>query len=87
MTICINCMGEIEEDTEVCPYCGAVNGCYDVNHRALPPYTLLNGKYLIGRVLGEGGFGITYLAYDRVLKKGCSQIVFSVSIGSTKYYS
>jgi len=29
--------------------------------------SILHGRYLIGRVLGQGGFGITYIAFDLVL--------------------
>lgn len=35
---------------------------------ALDPETLLNDQFLIGQVLGVGGFGITYLAFDEVLE-------------------
>lgn len=61
---CINCMNEIDHDEEICPHCGKKIGEYNVNQRALLPMTILDGKYLIGRVLGEGGFGITYLGLD-----------------------
>lgn len=33
----------------------------------LPPGTLLDDTYIIGRVLGAGGFGITYLGVDKKL--------------------
>ena len=38
--------------------------------RAWPPMgpPLLNGRYMTGKVLGVGGFGITYLGYDLTLE-------------------
>jgi len=61
--LCPGCFRE-KGGAAVCPYCG-----YDESVRrsplALPHRTLLQGQFLIGRVLGKpGGFGITYLAYD-----------------------
>jgi hypothetical protein len=35
---------------------------------ALDQETLLNDQFRVGRVLGVGGFGITYLAFDEVLE-------------------
>lgn len=63
--ICMGCMRE-NHGEENCPHCGFSLKEYDEKRspRALPVYTILNGKYLIGKVIGEGGFGITYLAFD-----------------------
>src|SRR5438045_3108139 len=60
---CLGCMTEMGP-VETCPHCGWVNSTTHDSPLRLVPGTLLNGQYLIGRVLGHGGFGITYLAWD-----------------------
>jgi serine/threonine protein kinase len=51
----------------VCPNCGWVEGTMPESPQHLTPGTLLQDKYLVGRVLGQGGFGITYLGWDTQL--------------------
>ena len=62
--ICYNCMKEKTEVGGYCPYCGFKNEDYKYPGNYLRPLTPLNGKYLLGRALGAGGFGITYIALD-----------------------
>ena len=57
--LCLNCMEHIGEDELVCPHCG-----WRREAQALVPGSVLHGKYLIGCTLGQGGFGITYIAWD-----------------------
>ena len=48
----------------VCRLCGArADDSQPVPH-ALPRGTVLHGRYLVGAVLGAGGFGITYIALN-----------------------
>ena len=35
----------------------------------LEPGTVLDKKYLVCKVLGFGGFGVTYIAWDQVLQR------------------
>ena len=66
--LCYNCFQERETAEGPCPHCG-----FDLAENekkfpvALRAGTVLNGRYIIGRVLGQGGFGITYLALDTQL--------------------
>ncbi len=64
---CPYCMSTISEGT-VCPVCGLDNGSYHPNIYHIPPGTVLKDRYLVGRVLGEGGFGITYIGRDLQLE-------------------
>jgi serine/threonine protein kinase len=59
------CMGCMEPRAGiVCALCGWTEGSPPVSPIFLPPRTVLDERYLLGRVLGAGGFGITYLAWD-----------------------
>ena len=53
----------IKEHDGICEICGH-QFQPDENAHHLPAGTVLSEKYIIGRVIGEGGFGITYIGRD-----------------------
>ena len=67
--ICYNCFQEKPEEGVPCPFCG-----FDLKENeeqypvALKAGAVLKQRYLVGRVLGQGGFGITYVAWDTKLR-------------------
>ena len=67
--LCYNCFAQRTDLAGPCPYCG-----FDLEENvkkfpvALRAGTELDGRYIVGRVLGQGGFGITYLAFDTQLQ-------------------
>lgn len=65
--LCPGCMNTITEEQahSGCPYCGyRLPAPGELAPHILAPHTVLEGKYMIGRMLGAGGCGITYLGYD-----------------------
>ena len=67
MKRCLYCFREYENAYTVCPYCGYAEGTPAAEPQYLQPGTLLASRYLVGAVIGAGGFGVTYGAWDRVL--------------------
>ena len=63
MKCCPNCFSTRSFRQNVCTVCGFKN-TVQREKRALPLERILNQRYVVGRVLGIGGFGITYVAYD-----------------------
>lgn len=74
--LCLQCYGELDFK-RVCKNCGKEDDKSPSPPHHLAKRTLLNKKYVIIRSIGEGGFGITYLAYD---------LVFSRPIAIKEYY-
>lgn len=63
--ICPNCFKHLNTGTGICNSCGFNLNNYKQKETTLPLFTNLNnGQYTLGIVLGQGGFGITYKAYD-----------------------
>lgn len=58
-----------ETSLSTCPHCGYAPQKQPSMDYALQPGTILHGRYLIGRMLGQGGFGITYIGWDLALSR------------------
>lgn len=61
--VCLNCFGTLDNE-RVCLSCKKRADDTPSPPHHLPQRTMLNERYLIYKALGEGGFGITYLAWD-----------------------
>lgn len=70
---CLNCMNEFEVPAGYeyvslcCPHCGYLENTPPREVYHLYPGTILQNRYILGTVLGFGGFGITYKAWDETL--------------------
>ena len=52
---CMKCMHPLTAGETVCPECGRAYGSVNAETFALKPGTILEGKYLVGEMLGQGG--------------------------------
>ena len=61
---CYGCMRELPAVDEACPHCGYDRRAATFNRNHLTPGSELRGRYVIGRALGLGSFGNTYIGWD-----------------------
>lgn len=69
MKRCLGCMKEYNEELNKCPYCGYEENTPPLEAYHMVPGNVLHGKYIVGRVVGYGGFGVTYIGYDAELER------------------
>ena len=65
---CFGCMELLRQADETCPCCGWDNRIR-ANAEPMLAQTVLNQQYILGRMLGKGGFGVTYIGYDLNLRQ------------------
>ena len=66
---CLGCMERFPDKLNMCPYCGYVVNTPVENAVHMEPGTLLSDRYVVGKVLGYGGFGVTYIGWDGRLRQ------------------
>ena len=69
MKYCLGCFENIEEGLEVCPSCGYIDRTPPEEAVHMEPGTILANRYTVGKVLGYGGFGVTYIGWDGKLEQ------------------
>lgn len=80
---CTNCFRPLNGNV-FCTQCGHSRTKEKPYAGVLPAFVVLNNRYLVGRVLGKGGFGITYNAMDMVTNQICAIKEYMPSEYSTR---
>ena len=65
--LCMGCMKEYDDQFDICPRCGYVFNTPPEQSYHIAPGSILQQRYIVGRVLGFGGFGITYVGWDYIM--------------------
>ena len=66
---CIICKKAIIGKKQSCPFCGYKENVDSDPHYLAVGTSLSDNKYTVGIVIGAGGFGVTYSAWDNSLDR------------------
>ncbi len=70
---CMGCMAEYNDTKSICPNCAYEKDSPQEEPYCLSTETVLDGRYIVGKALSVGAFGITYIAWD--YKEGCKAVI------------
>lgn len=65
---CMGCMEQYEDNLNICPHCGYIENTDPVQALHITPGSILHDRYIVGKALGYGGFGVTYIGWDALLE-------------------
>lgn len=65
--LCMGCMNELDENG-VCHYCNYTDNVPFLQSY-LAPKTVLDNRYIVGKMLSYNGEGASYICYDTVAKE------------------
>ncbi len=65
--LCMGCMKEYDDGFDICPHCGYIDGIPAKQTYHITPGYILNNRYIVGKVLGFGGFVVTYIGWDYLM--------------------
>lgn len=68
MAVCYSCFKEFGDEFDICPHCGEIKDIEPAEPIHLMPGTILANRYIVGKAVGQGGFGIVYKAWDSKLE-------------------
>ncbi|MGN0158198.1 MAG: PASTA domain-containing protein [Brotaphodocola sp.] len=70
MRRCLNCMSEyLDQYEDRCPHCGYLHGITQGGTMALPPGTILQGRYIVGTVIRSRDTDIFYNGWDALFDR------------------
>lgn len=69
MQRCLGCFEEFGSEYDICPFCGYEVGTAPKEAYHMTPGTRLSNRIVIGKTLGFGGFGVTYIGYDELMER------------------